>query len=290
MYYFLLLLVVIGLFIFFTRYIIEKAFRNPYVPHQKSPAEYGIDFEEVRFPTKNGKNLYGWWIPGKAEKSEKLPVFIMIHGWGRNVQRMLSFIKHLHGFRCHLLAIDARSHGSSDYDDYVSMIKFAEDIISAVDYALTRENIDKNRVGVIGHSIGGGSSVYAAALDQRIKKVVSLGGFANPRDVMIYSFKEYHIPYFLIWLILHYVQLKIKADFKDIAPENNIAKTKAQILIVHGKIDPIVPFEHAERLYAGSDKQKTELLALDGVNHSNYEDNPEFWPAMEKFLCSPFPD
>jgi dipeptidyl aminopeptidase/acylaminoacyl peptidase len=86
------------------------------------------------------------------------------------------------------------------------------------------------------------------------------------------------------------VQLKIKADFKDIAPENNIAKTKAQILIVHGKIDPIVPFEHAERLYAGRDKQKTELLALDGVNHSNYEDNPEFWPAMEKFLCSPFPD
>jgi hypothetical protein len=45
---------------------------------RRSPAEYGLTFEEIRFPARDGLMLGGWWIP--AEGSTRTVVFL--HGQG----------------------------------------------------------------------------------------------------------------------------------------------------------------------------------------------------------------
>ncbi len=112
------------------------------------------------------------------------------------------------------------------------MPKFAEDIIAALDY-LENSLIQKGgKVGVIGLSMGGSATIYAAATDKRINPIVTVGAFAHPADVMKLEMKKRHIPYFpFVWLFLKIAEYKIGFRFNDIAPVNNIHKVDAKILL-----------------------------------------------------------
>ncbi len=274
------LLAVLALFFIIT----IKMFRNTKKPHQKTPKHRNIPFEEIHFPTQNNRTLYGWWIPAK-DGNGKMPTLILVHGWGRNVERMLPYIQSLYGNGFHMLAFDSRNHGSSDPDQFSSMIKFGEDIQAAIDYALTRPEVDPERIGVLGLSIGGAASIYAAAHDPRIKSAVTVGAFAHPGEVMHEGFRKGKIPYFpLVWLLFKYVEWRIGARLNDIAPMQQIKNTRAQILLVHGDKDTVVPIEQAKKLYAAADPQNVQLWIMPGRGHSDCHRHPEFWPRLKKFL------
>lgn len=53
------------------------------------------------------------------------------------------------------------------------------DDIRTVDYLLTRPEVDRNRIGCIGLSVGGLRSCHLAALDERIKAAVVVGWMAS---------------------------------------------------------------------------------------------------------------
>ncbi|NOZ03075.1 MAG: alpha/beta fold hydrolase [FCB group bacterium] len=280
-----MVLILVGLAVF----ISSVAYRNPQKPHRRTPAEYDIPFTEVYIPTNNQRHLYGWWIPAQNPGSEPPPTLVLVHGWGRNVARMLGFIRELHPQGYNLLAFDARSHGSSDYDGTATMVKFAEDICAAIDYLVLLPNIDPEQIGVIGLSIGGSSAIYAASLDSRIKCVVTMGAFAHPGDIIRIEFKKRHIPYFpLVWLMILYIQLRIGKSFNKIAPENVIPNIPARIFIIHGEDDLIVPLEHGQRLYAAGDPRRVRFWQVPGKGHSDCPDHPEFWQKVSAFLEEAF--
>lgn len=56
--------------------------------------------------------------------------------------------------------------------------KNLEDSFSAVDILLTLDYVDKNNIGVIGHSFGGHNSMLSLAFDDRVKVGVSNCGFS----------------------------------------------------------------------------------------------------------------
>jgi len=261
--------------------VTTKVFEVKSVPHQKTPASKDILFKEVRIPTKNNLFLYGWWMP-HPEKSN-VPTIILVHGWKRNLERMMPYIKNLHQ-SFNLFAFDARCHGSSDKDTYSSMPRFAEDIESVVDYLYSKHN-ENTDIGVVGLSIGGAAAIYEASFDDRINKILTVGAFANPEEIMKLQMKSQHIPYFPFgWILLRYVEFKIRNRFSKIAPENNIGKVKSRILLVHGKEDTTAPYDHATRLYDAAQKDKVSLLGLEGRGHSDCHKHPGFWTHIENFL------
>ena len=254
-------------------------------PNKYTPAKYDFDFQEIKIPTKNDKNLYGWWIPADNTKNENKPTLILIHGWSRNVDRTMAYIKKLHPAGYNLLAFDSRCHGKSDNDKFSSMLKFMEDIRTAIDYAEKLPNVDKNRVGVVGLSIGGAASVYAAALDKRIKAVVTVGAFSHPKKVMGLEFKKRKIPYFpFVWFIFKYMEFRIGAKFDDIAPSNNIAKSHANIFLIHGIDDATVPIKQADVLYRAGNPDKVKLWKIEGKGHSDCNHHTEFWMKVLDFF------
>jgi len=54
----------------------------------------------------------------------------------------------------------------------------------AIDFLCSLDNVDKNNIGVIGHSLGGHSSIFVAGFDDRIKAAVSNGGCTVFRKYM----------------------------------------------------------------------------------------------------------
>lgn len=74
-----------------------------------------------------------------------------------------------------VLAIDPAYHGySGGYPRYTaSTTMYAEDFSAAVDYLGNRDDVDRDKIGVIGICGSGGFALSAAAMDPRIKAVAT---------------------------------------------------------------------------------------------------------------------
>lgn len=264
------------------RYLTRKMYALELTPHEETPEKFGLAFEEVRFPTKNQRSLYGWWIPADKQP-EQAPTLILVHGWSRNLGRMLRYIQHLHPLNYNLLAFDARHHGSSDPDHHSSMYKFGQDIQSAVKYVCTR-SIDREQVGVIGLSIGGAGSVYAAALESCIKAVVTVGAPAHPVDVMKRQFKQYHLPWPFNWLILKQIERTISVSYEEFAPVNNIAKADASFLVIHGEQDEVILSSQGDKLKNAARAGQCEYWNIPERRHSDCHHEPGFWDHVHGFF------
>lgn len=260
--------------------MIVRSFRNPSQKHEKSPKDENINFEEISISTKNNKNLYGWWM----EAEQKAPTIILMHGWGRNAGKLMPYIKNLYGNGFNILAFDSRNHGSSDKDDYSSMIKFAEDITASISFAEKMPTAEKNNSILIGLSIGGAASIYAAASDSRIKKIVTIGAPANPADVMAKHIRKRHVPMPIIWLAFEFMQYRVGKRFSEISADRNISKTKARVLLIHGTDDKVVPFSQAGKILAGANTEQAEIWAIKGKGHSNCHYEKGFWEKVISFI------
>jgi len=72
------------------------------------------------------------------------------------------------------------------------------EVMRAVDYLQTRADVDRQRIGVTGFSLGGALSWYAAAADPRLRVVVPVCGGAGTYQALLQSQKHtsYHSQYF----------------------------------------------------------------------------------------------
>ncbi len=280
------LLVLIGLFDLWLRYV----YRYPRRRHRTTPEELGIPFREVRFPTRRKRRLYGWWMPAANKSSEPAPTLILVHGWARNVESVLPLIEGLHPLSYNLLAFDLRNHGSSDPDKYPNLLKFSEDIRAAVDFLSDKILSESSPIGIIGLSVGGGAAIHAAAFDDRIQSVVTIGALASPVDVMRLEFQKRHIPFYpLGWLSIKYLQFKLGINFAEIAPVNNIGKVRAKILLIHGENDTVIPVEQGKRLQRAGNAERTSLWIVPGKNHTDCVEHPEFRSRVKTFLQETIP-
>lgn len=62
------------------------------------------------------------------------------------------------------------------HSNWTGMTRMVWDAIRAVDFVQSLPNVDRKRIGVLGHSLGGKQALYAAAFDERIKAAVSSEG------------------------------------------------------------------------------------------------------------------
>jgi uncharacterized protein len=260
------------------------AWRNPVVAPRRDPGDIGVPFEEVRFPTARKRSLHGWWVTGGAGDAAR-PVVVLVHGWGRNTERMLPYVAMLRPLGLHLLAFDARHHGLSDRDGHSSMLKFSQDVRAAVDFVTARRDVDADRIAVLGLSVGGAAAIHAAGHDPRIRAVVTAGAFADPRDAMVTLGRWSVLAKPAMPLALRFVEWRIGARLAAIAPEAAIARARARFLIVHGEQDRIVPLPHAHRLHAAA-QGKDELWLMPGRGHSDVHLEAGFRERVASFLCT----
>jgi len=260
---------------------VDRAYATPRVPASRTPAGLGLRYEDLRIPTVRGKWLHGWWIP--AARPAGAPGLVLMHGWSRNVERMLPFLEPLHGMGFNLLAVDARCHGESDEDGHANMLKFSEDIRAAVDALAVTGGTDPGRLGVLGLSVGGAAALHAAAHDPRIRAVVTVGAFAHPGELTAHDLRQRGLPAPLATLVVAYVERQVGVPLDELAPEAHVGRIGVPVLLVHGERDVVVPVEHARRLAAAGGRT-VELLLLPERGHSDCNEDPEFWPAVRRVL------
>lgn len=140
-----------------------------------------------------------------AAASGGLPAVIVLHGTGGSKQGMAGTLKDLAARGMYAIAIDARyhgdrvaggAHGSQEYQEAIIRAwhekdakkqehpfywDTAYDLWRTVDYLQTRKDVDGQRIGMIGFSMGGIETFFAAAADERIRVVVPAIGVQSFR-------------------------------------------------------------------------------------------------------------
>ncbi|BAL22519.1 alpha/beta hydrolase [Azoarcus sp. KH32C] len=266
-------------------YAIRVTLAAPCVRETETPAARGLAFETVRIPTANGRQLHAWLIPRAA--TGRAPGVVLVHGWGGNAQAMLPLAGPLHRAGFTTLLIDARCHGLSDADTFASLPRFAEDASHACDWLAARTDIDAQRIALLGHSVGAGAVLLAAARRADIAAVVSVSAFAHPEEMMRRVLAAKRIPDVLARYILRHVERTIGHRFDDIAPLASIARLRCPVLLVHGEQDIIVPPADARRLHAAARPGAVDLLILSG-DHESFTDMERELAAVVVFLQRAF--
>jgi pimeloyl-ACP methyl ester carboxylesterase len=256
---------------------LRRSLRAPRLSHARNPAHFGLAYCTERIATANGKTLHAWRIPAPAGALRPAPALIVVHGWGSNADLMLPLAPALHASGLELLFIDARCHGASDGDNFASLPRFAEDTVHAFDWLADRPDIDAQRIGLLGHSVGAGAVLLAATWREQVAAVVSLAAFAHPADMMRRWIVENNLPAAVIsTYILDYVQQTIGYRFDAIAPINTLPLLRCPVLLLHGRDDAVVPVSDALR-----------LLAAGAHGHVQLHIGPGGHDAMDALLHAP---
>jgi dipeptidyl aminopeptidase/acylaminoacyl peptidase len=112
----------------------------------------------------------------------KPAAFMVLHGFGgtKNGNGSVATAEHLAERGYAALRVDFRGCGESDGErGLVLCLDQVSDTRNGLSYLQSRDDIDGNRLGVIGASFGAAVAVYSAGVDDRIGATVSIGGWGD---------------------------------------------------------------------------------------------------------------
>jgi fermentation-respiration switch protein FrsA (DUF1100 family) len=126
----------------------------------------GTAHEDVSFTTSDGLRLEGWYIPSRNGAA-------VIAFPGRKGPQAHARMLARHGYG--VLLFDRRGEGASQGDTNLFGWDGSRDIHAAVRFLQDRPDVDPDRIGGIGFSVGGELMLQAAAENDELAAVVSEG-------------------------------------------------------------------------------------------------------------------
>lgn len=151
---------------------------NPSEPCCTTPADQGFPYEDVAFAGDDGVTLSGWYIPSRNRAA-----VIVLHGYDANRVQMLDRAVALARYGYGVLLYDLRGHGRSGGELRTMGWYDLDDVAAAVKFLQARPDVDPERLGILGFSVGGQVALRATATMPALKAVVADGpGYVTLAD------------------------------------------------------------------------------------------------------------
>lgn len=202
-----------------------------------------------------------WLLEGQGEAPA--PVVFLFHGNGENIASMLGIARQYRSRGLAVALVEYPGYGGTPGTPTQRSITQAS--VAAYDMITSRDDVDPRRVLVHGFSLGGAAAAQLAN-ERRVDAMILESTFVS----LVAMYREMGLPGFLC-----------RDPFRtDLVLES----FEGPVLLVHGRRDEIVPFEHAVRLEAiASDGS---LLAMDGNHNDGPSDVRAYWEAIDGLLGS----
>jgi len=157
----------------------------------------GLDYEDVSFRARDGVRLRGWLLPSATDGDDPGPAVILLHGWlwNRLGTRSKSLVNSFPGGKpvhllplaealvrdgYHVLMFDLRNFGESERRGvYTGGWLESRDMVAAAEWLAGRPEVDADRIGVVGFSVGGNIILHGLPFTDRIRAAVAV----QPADV-----------------------------------------------------------------------------------------------------------
>jgi fermentation-respiration switch protein FrsA (DUF1100 family) len=270
----MLLLVIAGITIVYLLlivYVYAKQGAMLYYPEKEieaTPRDIGLDYQELTLHTKDGTNIYAWYVPAEHARG-----FVLVcHGNAGNISHRLDSIGIFHGLGLGVLIFDYRGYGKSQGSpNEEGTYRDAE---AAYDYLVNVLHVNPERIVIFGRSLGS-----AVAAELAIRKpagaLIMESGFTSVQDLG----KEFfpHLP----------VGLLSRFRYDSINKVGRIALPK---LFIHSPGDEIVPYEQGVRLFEKASGPKEFLKITGGHNDGFLLSGKPYVDGLREFISRYLPD
>ena len=214
--------------------------------------------EEVSVESPTGATL-----AGRFYKGETPATVVLLHGYGGNQDEVLPLADHLRAGGYSVFTYDQRGCGRST-GEVTFGAREQDDLISVVDYLASRPDVDAEKLGAFGFSMGGATAIMTAAREPRIKALVGDSAWSEARAWLRPSVKAVFTrprDRFTA-LSLELAELRTGTDLDDLRPVDVVDRISPRpILLVHGTADDVVAAHEAERNHdAAKEPKKLELV------------------------------
>ena len=212
------------------------------------PAEYGLDYSQVSFPSRDGLTLKGWLFE-VHDKSH--PFIIMLHGVRGNraqpADRVFGIASELIDYGYNVLVFDFRAHGESEGRLISAGYYERNDLLGAIDYL--KQSGATGKIGVLGFSMGAAISLLTAAECKEIAAVVADSSFTDIISILESKLSRFKfLPRHFIPFLFSAVKLFYRIDFTRVKPIKAVGSITVPVFVIHGGKDDMIPVDHAYRL------------------------------------------
>lgn len=240
---------------------------QPLPLHFMTPDVLGVDYEDITINTPDNIRLHGWKLLAKDRAKGSVLFF---HGNAENISTHFANVHWLTEKGFNVYIFDYRGYGKSEGIPYLDGI--VSDVEAMIGYTV-KQIPEKEKLNVIGHSLGGSLAIYAVA-NSRYKEHINL-------LVSVEAFSDYHevtqnvlSTSWLTWLFQWPFSFTVDNSYR---PLDAVAKiSPIPIMIMHSKHDEVIPFYHAEELYAAAGEPKAlQVINSDHSHVFNKQENRE---------------
>ncbi|MCR9118772.1 MAG: alpha/beta hydrolase [bacterium] len=206
-----------------------------------------LDKEDVWFAAEDGVKLHGWLV--RHPEPERFIIYF--HGNGDQVADLASLLAdYRERFQATVFSFDYRGYGRSEGSSSEAGLRL--DSEAAMQVFLKETGVKASEVDLIGRSLGGAMALHVAAKTPP-RSLVLERTFARLVDAAAD----------LYWWAP--VRLLLRNRIDSLAP---MALYEGPLLQSHGEEDPLVPWQHGERLFETSPSSHKQFIKLPGVGHN----------------------
>ncbi len=222
--------------------------------------------------------LYGKQILKGYEWGSGAQTILLVHGWESRGTAMRTFVPTLVNMGYRVMAFDGPAHGNSD-GKTTNLIHFAGAVRAAIRQA--------GKVhGIIAHSFGGASSVFALAHLEPVIGVEKLVLIAVPdsiHKVLDGVAQTFKLPNSIKKIFFKQVENRLKKPIKEVDVSLSYNKLPVkESLLVYDLQDAVVPFSAGENIYKHWDN--TTMLVAEGYGHYRMMKNPDLIERVAGFI------
>jgi len=227
-----------------------------------TPAELGLDFEDVVFKSADGLDLSGWYI---SAKNSKLTV-LFCHGNGGNIGHRLDSINIFHNLGLNCFIFDYRGYGNSPGKP--SEEGTYTDAMSAYKWLTEEKKTPAKDIIIFGRSLGG---TIAAQLASKVeaRALVVESAFTSYVDIG----KEYYLYMPVRWFA--------KFAYRTI---DYVRDVHCPIMLIYSRNDEVVPYKFGLELYEAANEPKEFIEIFGGHNDCFIVSGEIYTEVWEKWL------
>ncbi|GLS26826.1 alpha/beta hydrolase [Marinibactrum halimedae] len=261
-----------------TRYLANMMTKSGKAPVFDDPKDYGLDYEDVTFKTKDGVTLSGWLVKGGTEK-----IIVQTHfgvqcsrsgytpkgkGLYKLYKKNISFLrqaKYLVDQGYSVLMYDMRNHGNSGQgtSEYIAWGSAeAQDVLAAVGYISQHADYQNAEIGLLSICMGTSATSFAYGLEDGLSKYENIKALVSIQPLRFTdNMREIKISEKMASKINDYNMSRGGADLMESFFEH-VPSIKIPTLVIQNTNDPMSDIDKVREYYGLLGGEK-EMLWLD---------------------------
>ncbi len=154
--------------------------------HASENQGIGPALEPLAFPATDGVRIAGWFLA----HPRPVGTVLLLHGFGTNHFGLTHLAYDLREHGLQSLLIDFRGHGASEGEATTLGLREQQDALGALAYLRSRPDLDADRIGVYGVSMGGATALLTIEDGLGVRALVTDCAFATLRGAIDHGFRR----------------------------------------------------------------------------------------------------